>query len=646
MSAEIKKLKGEFLREALLRGWTAPCQDATWLERAGVERMQRWFSWLYEPPDGLPLPNNRFLNHFSLGADPEFIFMQGGVREDARHLGLKAGLAFGADNNGRLVELRPEPSRSALSVLTSVWLTMHWLAAYVPNTPNYIWRSGAYAENDGLGGHLHIGRKQERFRDREARALDRIVHLLYTAGCYNRDEGRLRYRQAQGGHYGHQSDIREQPHGYEHRTFPSWLDTPWLAYLSMTLGKLAAASELVPVLMQEDGVLTQEQARAQIRLLLAYFKGVDDDARLAFAILAHRGFPVHVQGGDFKVNWGVFNGPLFNQKVRLPGVQPSSVPSIPALEKELACSMLEARLPEMGVLQPTWVPSELPRGYRQMLNHVADTRLLPGIGEWLVDICDHESRPVRVNTMNEGGRQFRFPNALRQLMQRKNLAEKFARLDITFDFGDLHEHGIIIGAGHGNLRNMLAARELIIEHELLPIWEIENVREDSAANWRKPPERPNPGCRLLSKLPEGPAPPAPPPAPEPQAAEVAAPENVLFTVNTDDDGWQDTARELGPHRVQYIRANGLPAQNPLTGVIEGNGAPHRGPMQAQQAQQNVGVQAGQAEAPAPAQPRQGEPRIYWGGHNIDDLLNPNWIDPPRQRPGRVQARRPVEMEGE
>lgn len=545
MSAEIKQLKSEFLREALLRGWTAPPADLGWMERAGRDRMDRWFRQLYQLSECLPIPKERFLNHFSIGADPEFIFMTGGVREDARHLGLKAGLAFGADNNGRLVELRPEPSRSVLSVLTSIWLTMHWLAIYVQNTPNYIWRAGAYAEADGLGGHVHFGRKQDRLRDREVRALDRITHLLYTAGCYDRDEGRLRVRQAQGGHYGMQGDIRPQPHGYEYRTFPSWLDTPWLAYLSMTLGKLAVVSELVPVLTQEDGTLTQEQARSQIRLLLAYFKGVDDDARLAYAILSQRGFPRHINGGDLKVNWGIFNGPLFSQKLTPPPVWPTSIPAVPALEKELAIAMLEARLPEVGALQPTWVPNELPEGYRQLIHDISDTRLLPGIGEWCADVCYHKSKPVRVQTMNEGGRSFRFPQSWRSEIARLGVADKLIKLGFSWDYTDLAEYGIVIGASHGNIRNMLQARQLLIQHEFLPLWKLSDVRAESVQNWKK--QKPVLGSKPLSKPPEG-APP-PPPAPPPDAMFV--PENWGNPDPATIGGVQAAERMERPRRVRF-----------------------------------------------------------------------------------------------
>src|SRR5581483_4609146 len=41
-----------------------------------------------------------------------------------------------------------------------------------------------------------------------------------------------------GQHYGMPGDFRLQTHGYEYRTFPSWLDSPALAFISITLAKL------------------------------------------------------------------------------------------------------------------------------------------------------------------------------------------------------------------------------------------------------------------------------------------------------------------------------------------------------------------------------------------------------------------------
>ena len=69
-----------------------------------------------ERPNAVPAVP-RLLNHFKLGADPEFAFLNEGKQHSAHDFGLRAGLCFGADNNGRLVELRPRASRYAVEVV-------------------------------------------------------------------------------------------------------------------------------------------------------------------------------------------------------------------------------------------------------------------------------------------------------------------------------------------------------------------------------------------------------------------------------------------------------------------------------------------------------------------------------------------------
>src|SRR5579862_4157678 len=225
MSVELQKLRSELLREALLNGWTRP-QDvpAPWNSQIEPSRLERWYKKLYRA-EARPTPvSGRLINHFMLGADPEFVFSDGLKRVDARSLNLKAGPAFGADNNGRLCELRPAASRSALAVLASMWLAMRWMVIFHPETLSYNWRAGSYFEGDGLGGHIHFGRKRLKLRDREVGTLDRLAHLQFQAGIFDREEGRMRVRHAQGAPqgqpYGALSDIRQQPHGYEYRTLP------------------------------------------------------------------------------------------------------------------------------------------------------------------------------------------------------------------------------------------------------------------------------------------------------------------------------------------------------------------------------------------------------------------------------------------
>src|SRR5579863_4130760 len=101
----------EELTEAFPLGYSVP-----------QERIEKWFCRLLKSPKGFS-EQRRYVNRFKIGADPEFIFqtelkatdeydkiISKSVRVDASQLKLRQGLAFGADNNGRLTEIRPYPS--------------------------------------------------------------------------------------------------------------------------------------------------------------------------------------------------------------------------------------------------------------------------------------------------------------------------------------------------------------------------------------------------------------------------------------------------------------------------------------------------------------------------------------------------------
>lgn len=486
MSVELQKLRGELLREALLKGWTRPSDVPTpWTYQLEQARLERWYKRLYQAPDR-PMPvGQRLINHFMLGADPEFVFHTGTDRVDARVLDLKAGPAFGADNNGRLCELRPAPSRSALSVLASIWLAMRWMAVFHPNVLGHNWRSGCYFAGDGLGGHVHFGRKRTKLREREIAVLDRLTHLEFVAGIFDREEGRMRVRQSQGapqGHYGELGDIRRQPHGWEYRTLPSWIDTPWLAYFNLVASKLVVAlPDLVAPLSEADAALTNEQARGQLRMLLAYYSPLDDDARLASAILARKGFPQHAHGLDFKVNWGLFaSGPFGNKReTEPPKILPEVVPPTAEEEQELALSMFEGRPPELTPLRPTWSPSTLPEGYVHAIC-ATDTKVAPGLGEFAMGLCMHKDCLYTLLNMGHSGMAFRFPHSLTKVVDRSGLLKKLeVPADCAVENAQIH----INATKDFTLEQLLLARKHIVESQVFPIWDISTVQPDSYKIW-------------------------------------------------------------------------------------------------------------------------------------------------------------------
>lgn len=486
--SETTKLRGEFLREALLAGWYHPSHaPVDWNPLVSSDRIERWYDRLYNPAQEPLLPGARLVNHFMLGADPEIKFLTsgiGGQAFDAKRFHMYAGPAFGADNNGRLAEFRPEPSRSALSVVASTWLAMRWMHITYPECGTFTWRSGAYSEGDGLGGHIHFGRKLTRLRDREVAALDRILHLCYQAEIYDSSEARVRFNQAQGGHYGGPSDTRPQPHGWEYRSQPSWLDNPWLAFFSITVAKcVVAMAELVPSLCKADGNLSGEQARGQLRMLLAYFAPLDDDARLAFAILERRGFPKHLGGMDIKSSWGLFvNGPMAQApQAPIPQVLPKTIPPARADLEELAASMYEGRSPDLTPLIPTWKPTTLPAGYYQLSAGQINTVQAPGLGEFLVDLAGHANQELVCTNMGSGRCMFTLPRLMKPMDKfiglEKLLKEKY---QVFVNWEDCFA---IRATKDQSLQELLKIREVVVRSGLLPIWFLDEVRPDSYEKW-------------------------------------------------------------------------------------------------------------------------------------------------------------------
>jgi hypothetical protein len=482
VSVELQKLRSELMRECLLNCWTKPGDvGLPWTQLVEPARMERWFKRLYTPITEPIVGGQRLLNHFMLGADPEFVFTNGHERYDARDLGLKAGPAFGADNNGRLVELRAAPSRHALFVLGSLWLALRWMPRFYPDTLAYIWRAGSYYSSDGLGGHVHFGRKRLKLRDREIAALDRLSHLMFTAGLFDREEGRMRVQQAQGapqGHpYGALGDVRRQAHGWEYRTLPSWVDNPWLAYFVLVASKLVVQRpEHVAPLAARDHELTAEQARAQLRLLLAYYAPMDDDARLAFAILMRQGLPRHNNGADLKLSWGLYSNNIFaaTKAETLPDVLPTVIEPSSEDLRELADSMFTGRLPEELPLVANWSPLTLPSGYVHAIKLV-DTKVAPNMGELMMHYCMHSKTNLKVQ--NPGGFPylFRLPEHTKPYL--REVVRRFGAEALQFAGGP----GVIMvncskDISQDRLREVMDA---VVSTNCLPLWPVDRVQPES-----------------------------------------------------------------------------------------------------------------------------------------------------------------------
>ena len=274
--------------------------------------LKRWKERFYtlNPIDKYPV-EPRLINHYSVGADPEFGFISPtGEYTHAGNLGLTTLSAFGCDLSGRQAELRAAPSKFVLEVVASMADALRWLSLARPVTRKYKWLSNGYIGGDGCGGHIHFGRKQPGIKG-VIKSLDWLTWKLNQAGVLNGAEQRRI-----GTRYGREKDYRAQPYGYEYRGISTWLCNPFIAHLILTLAKLSILHDLTKA---GDNI-----TKMDIFALLSAYQNVDDDARIALQALLLRKRVAIGSDDDMKKHWGIYTGTNSNSNAFYPPIIPAS----------------------------------------------------------------------------------------------------------------------------------------------------------------------------------------------------------------------------------------------------------------------------------------------------------------------------------
>lgn len=450
-------------------------------------------------------PTRRYVNRFKLGADPEFVFAKianpGAVlnreepacyaRMDAMKLNLAQGPAYGADNNGRLAEIRPYPSRSAVEVVASILTTLRWMALLAPVTMHYEWQSGAYLWDDGVGGHVHFGRKRPT-RKEEVAALDHIEEGLLALGVYPQDQVlRRRKGDARRQLYGQLGDYRLQQHGYEYRTYPSWLDSPELAFLTLVCSKLAVQ---VPDLYRFKSGVKGNVAFARIRNFLAYFKAVDDDARLALVLL-DRGLPKHI-GGDFRPRWGINPKSVPLGKKTGIEVVPLSIKADEESVGEVFRYLREGQPLVYREPKTTWAPVAPPLGYTMCIYN-SQTILQKGLGEMIWDVCSYNKWTMQFSS---GARGSRFALGFSPQVV-KYLPAGWQQMFKGLAYENLDASGLMITIAPGWREggNARIVKRLLL-NGLLPIWSVKDCKDGSYQAWKNKLPKDSIPRKLIGKV--------------------------------------------------------------------------------------------------------------------------------------------------
>jgi hypothetical protein len=387
---EFTELKKTFLKTIVERGYLTTEIPAELKVGIPTDLVEKWIAKLnYATPLTSLMQNPRLINRFTVGADPEFTFINSlNVQTPAMEMGLQTGLAFGMDMNGRLVELRPTPSRFVLNVVASMLAELRWLAAIKPETLGHTWLSTPYDGQDGVGGHTHFARKSYAVEDQSA--LKSLYWILLKLNVFNIKANDSRINRTK---YGKAEDFRFQKHGFEYRAYPSWLGSPWVAYLVITLSKLSLYD---PGLMDKIWSFGKNDVRILERAItnfLAFYKNVDDDAWIAFHALKKWGLPKQGATIDFKSNWGISFPPLLNK----PDYYPSMIEGTDN-ERQAIFHYLVNKTP----IRPdppviNWEPAYIHKDYNWLMNHVV-TYHKQGIGEICHDLVFSKKLTVDINS--------------------------------------------------------------------------------------------------------------------------------------------------------------------------------------------------------------------------------------------------------
>lgn len=468
----------EYLRSLLLgKDLTeAPisCRDRLWAE------------------DHSPVPSpfdltksGRRLNPFCVGSDPEFCFVDArGKKIEAIQLGLRVGLAAGCDQNERLVELRPWPSVSVVEHVAGILTALRWMyRVYGPSLEGMHLRAGAFFAGDGIGGHIHFGRKRPTRTD-EIAALDGVARALSQVGIFPMDEWQHRIVGDRLGQvYGKPGDFRIQRHGYEYRTLPSWLQSPAVAFICLTFAKLAVLDPEIPRSWAKE---PPEKAASLLRGLAKFFRSRDDDAYILYHLLTISGDEIFkvAHSANFAPAWGLSN----IEYLPLEGayILPDSIAPDDSEIKEVQEHLMLGTPLKFRRLSPSFV-THLPHDHYQWLPLHVSTGRRSGFGDFIHNLVTH--RKIRINWDYSNNDAFRVTGCLGSFWGPKDVEkvrEVCGPVLVTTGGHTSWNDGqttLTIPKPLCQTTRIKAFKHLLTETGLFPIWTVNSVKEDSAKNW-------------------------------------------------------------------------------------------------------------------------------------------------------------------
>ncbi len=232
---------------------------------------------------------------FTIGCDPELVARHNGVFVQANKY-FKFNSSFGTDGNSDICEIRPGYSESPIELTAKIRSIIEYGNEKAPDLEFY---AGNFVDGYPLGGHIHISAEPT---DKVINSIDSILYSL--SNCID-ERGQRDKRQRTG--YGKRFAFRKKDYGFEYRTPGSWLISPSVALVTLTLAKLGviAAVEDDIDLVEAKGSI---HSNTFLKNIEAFIKTIPDDCREGLTQLKKLLSKPIDWNQNILPNWGISGG--------------------------------------------------------------------------------------------------------------------------------------------------------------------------------------------------------------------------------------------------------------------------------------------------------------------------------------------------
>ena len=191
----------------------------------------------------------------TLGCDPELVCRMNG-RFTPAHNYFKFHSSFGLDGNDAIAEIKSPVSESVLDITAKIRIILEYGHEKHPKLEFF---AGHFVDDYPLGGHIHVGTEPK------SEVIDSLDTVLYSFSNCVDDKFQRAKREKSG--YGKRKAYRRKSYGFEYRTPGSWLISPAVTLVTLTLAKLAV------IAVEEDHLdLTQIKGRQHSTTFLKNLK--------------------------------------------------------------------------------------------------------------------------------------------------------------------------------------------------------------------------------------------------------------------------------------------------------------------------------------------------------------------------------------